>query len=92
MVLIYDGNSEIGEHGRINLCYLICLRHSLRSRIVANLKFIINHIIIHKKTYSMSGIACLALKIITQPRKDYTTIIPIINFSSDGEGGLSVSI
>ena len=27
MVLILDGNPEIGAHVRSNLCYLICLRH-----------------------------------------------------------------
>ena len=34
MVLTSDGNSEIGAHVRINLCYLICLRHLIRSRVV----------------------------------------------------------
>ena len=32
MVLILDGNSEIGAHVRSNLCYFICLRHLIRSR------------------------------------------------------------
>ena len=32
MVLIRDGNSQIGAHIRSNLCYLICLRHFIRSR------------------------------------------------------------
>ena len=32
MVLILDGNSEMGVHVRINICYLICLRHLIRSR------------------------------------------------------------
>ena len=29
-----DGNPEIGAHVRSNLCYLICLRHLIRSRAV----------------------------------------------------------
>ena len=36
MVLIIDGNSEIGTHVRNNLCYLNCLRHLLRWRAVTN--------------------------------------------------------
>ena len=32
MVLILDGNSEIGAHVRSNLCYLIFLRHLIISR------------------------------------------------------------
>ena len=44
MVLI-DGNSEIGAHVRSNLCYLICLRHLIRSRAVTN------RISISEKTY-----------------------------------------
>ena len=31
VVLILDGNSEIGGQVRSNLCYLICLRHLIRS-------------------------------------------------------------
>ena len=36
MVLILDGNSEIGAHVGSNICYLICLRHLIRSRVVSN--------------------------------------------------------
>jgi len=36
MVLILNGNSEIGTHVKSNLCYLICLRHLIRSRVVTN--------------------------------------------------------
>ena len=36
MVLILDGNSEKGAYVRSNLCYLICLRHFIRSRVVTN--------------------------------------------------------
>ena len=36
MVLKLDGDSEIGAQVRINLCYLICLRHLIRSRAVTN--------------------------------------------------------
>ena len=43
MVLILDGNLEIGVHCsvhvRSNLCHLICLRHLIRSRAVTNLIF-----------------------------------------------------
>ena len=31
-----DGNSEIGAHVKNNLCYLICLRHLIKSRAVTN--------------------------------------------------------
>ena len=31
MVLILDDNLEIGANVRSNLCYLICLRHLIRS-------------------------------------------------------------
>ena len=37
MVLILDGNSEIGAHVRSELYYLICLGHLIRSRAVTNL-------------------------------------------------------
>ena len=36
MVLILDGNSEIVAHVRSKHCYLICLRHLIRSRTVTN--------------------------------------------------------
>jgi len=32
MVLILDGNSEMGAHVRSNLCYLISFRHLIRLR------------------------------------------------------------
>ena len=32
MVLILDGSSEIGAQERSKICYLICLRHLIRSR------------------------------------------------------------
>ena len=32
MVLILDGKSEIGVHIMSNLCYLVSLRHLIRSR------------------------------------------------------------
>ena len=35
-VLELDVNSEIGAHVRSNPCYLICLRHLIRTRAVAN--------------------------------------------------------
>ena len=41
MVLILDGNSEIGAQVRSNLCYLIWLRHLIRSRAVKNRIFFI---------------------------------------------------
>ena len=36
MVLILDGNSEIGAHVWSNFCYFICVRHSIKSRVVIN--------------------------------------------------------
>ena len=36
---ILDDNSEIGAYVRSNLCYLICLRHLIRSRAVKNQVF-----------------------------------------------------
>ena len=36
MVLILNGNSEIGTHVRSNFCELICLRHLIISRAVMN--------------------------------------------------------
>ena len=36
IVLILEGNSEIGEHVRNNLRYLICLSHLIRPRAVTN--------------------------------------------------------
>ena len=39
MVHRLDGNSEIGAHGRSNFCYLICLKHLIRSRAGINLIF-----------------------------------------------------
>ena len=40
MVLILDGNSDIGAHVLSTTCNLLCLRHFFRSRSVGNLKFI----------------------------------------------------
>ena len=37
MVLVWDGNSEIGSHVRSGLCYLICSSHSFSSRAVTNM-------------------------------------------------------
>ena len=39
IVLILDGKSEIGPHVGSNLCYLICIRHLIRSKAVINLIF-----------------------------------------------------
>ena len=36
MVLILDGNYDIGAHVRRILCYFICLRHLIKSREVTN--------------------------------------------------------
>ena len=36
MVLIIDGNAEIGAQVGSNLCYLICLKHLIISRAVTN--------------------------------------------------------
>ena len=36
MVLIFDGNSEIGAFVRSDLCYMNCLRHLIRSRAVTS--------------------------------------------------------
>ena len=44
MVLILDGNSEIEAHVRSNSCYLIYLRHWIRSRAVQKLIFFINEL------------------------------------------------
>ena len=41
VVFILDGKSEIGAYVRSNPCYLICLRHLIRS------KTFINHIFFH---------------------------------------------
>ena len=45
MVLILDGNSEIGAQVRSNLCYLICLKHLIRNKAVSN------RVIFSEKTY-----------------------------------------
>ena len=39
MVLIFDGNSEIGTNVLSDFGYLFCLRHLIRSRVVTNLIF-----------------------------------------------------
>ena len=39
MVLTSDGYLEMGAQGSSNLCYLICLRHLIRSKAVTNLTF-----------------------------------------------------
>ena len=36
MALITEGNSETGAHLKSNLCYLICLRHLIKLRLVTN--------------------------------------------------------
>ena len=38
VVLVLDGNSEIGAQVRNNLSYLICVRHFIRSRPTCILK------------------------------------------------------
>ena len=51
MLLILGGNSEIGAQLRSNLCYLICLRHLIRSREVTDLIFFFS-----EKTYFPSHV------------------------------------
>ena len=52
MELILDGNSEIDAHIRSNLCYLICLRHLIRSH---NLDFSTNEpIFLHAAQHFLS--------------------------------------
>ena len=41
MVLILDDNSEIGAQVMSNLCYLICLRHFIRSDIFSPKRLIL---------------------------------------------------
>ena len=41
MVLILDGYSEIDAHVMCNICYLIVLRHLIRSRVETNRIFLI---------------------------------------------------
>ena len=36
MKFMFNDNSEIGSHVRINLCYSICVRHLIRSRAETN--------------------------------------------------------
>ena len=43
VVLILDVNSEIGAHVRSNLCYLINIRHLIKSRAVTNWPFLSYH-------------------------------------------------
>ena len=47
MVLVSDGNSEIGVHVRRNICYLICLRHLIRPRAVTNRIYILRKDLFH---------------------------------------------
>ena len=63
MELILDGNSEIGAHVRSNLCYLIFLRHLLRSRTVT--------IVSEKTTFLYAGATCFEL-----PSNTRTMIMP----------------
>ena len=39
MLLILDGNSEIGTHVTSNLCYLACLKYLIRSRAATKRNF-----------------------------------------------------
>ena len=39
-IIILDSNSEMGAHVRSNLCYLICIRHLIRSRAVTIVFFL----------------------------------------------------
>ena len=60
MVLILDGNSGIGAQVSSNLCYLICLRHLLRSGVFKNRIFVfkrpifVHPLVKHVLSYSMS--------------------------------------
>ena len=60
MVLVLDGNSEIGEHVRSYLCYLICLRHRIISRAVTNQKSQIC-IMLAQHTLSYLDVQCVPL-------------------------------
>ena len=42
IVVVIDGNLEIGSHERKNLCYLICLRSLIRSRAGTNRIFFLH--------------------------------------------------
>ena len=57
ILIILDGNSEIGSQGRSNLGYLICLRHLFGPRAVKNLVFFF-----YKKTcFLHAGARCSEL-------------------------------
>ena len=58
MVLILDGNPELGAQVRSNLVYLICLRHSIRSRAVTN------QIFFSENAYFPSSVAHLSYHVI----------------------------
>ena len=50
MLLILDGNSDIGAHVRSNLCYMIFVRHFIRSRAIINaIFFYLNHFFLHAR-------------------------------------------
>ena len=49
MVILLDCNSEISSHVRSHLCYLICLRHLIRSRAVTNRIFFLQIYIIRSQ-------------------------------------------
>ena len=52
MLLISDGNSEIGAHVRSDLCYLICLRHLIKPSSVTNRIFFLPIFLHTCATYS----------------------------------------
>ena len=69
MILILDGISEIGARVRGNLCYLISLRHLIRSRAVTN------KMCIHIFLYACANASELPSDINTLDTRDKVNVI-----------------
>ena len=63
MVLILDGNSEIGSNDTSDLSYPICLGHLFRSRSVRNLKFFFSK----RPVFFHTCATCLSYHLIKAP-------------------------
>ena len=77
MVLILDGYLEKGAYVKSNLCYLICLRHSVRTRAVTNWIFFtrkakcVNYKFSNTIWYKYHDCSSMYIKIFEDARKKF---------------------
>ena len=88
MVLMFDGNSELGAHVRSTNCCLICLRHLIRTRTVTNYIVLLQKVLFsflrapHVLSYHLKYNGLSTAQIETSPLPQKQLTFPILNGNS----------